>query len=284
MKFSILKFTFFIFILSLSGCAELAKHVDTVKPTAKLTGMHLANINFEQVDLVFDLAVENRNPVPLNLAGLDYDLKIENQSLVSGVTAQAINIAANSTSPVQLPITLKFSDLKNLPGELWKKDNLAYQLAAQLNLNLPVIGNYPIPVSKHGELPVPKIPDIKLKDIKIKDLSFTTAEIVAMVEIINPNNFDMALSKMNYALNINQQSWGQGNIEKSSNIPKKGKGSIEIPLKLNLLNAGTAAYTILKNKSPLQYQLTGNAVLDTGLELLQGYDMPFDVKGETAVR
>jgi len=116
------------FTLSLFSCAELVKHADTVKPTAKITGTRLSNITFEQVDLIFDLAVENKNPVALKLAGLEYDLKIENQSLISGTTAKAVKIKANSTSPVQLPITLKFEDLKNLPGELWNKDKIAYQL------------------------------------------------------------------------------------------------------------------------------------------------------------
>ncbi len=79
----IMKNLFLLLILfTLSSCAQLTKHADAIKPTAKLAGMRLANINFEQVDLIFDLAVENKNPVALDLAGMDYDLKIANQSLV----------------------------------------------------------------------------------------------------------------------------------------------------------------------------------------------------------
>ena len=270
--------------MTLIGCAELAKHADTIKPTAKLTGTRLANINFEQVDLVFDLAVENKNPVSLNLAGLEYDLKIENQSLVSGTTAQAVKLKASSTSPVQLPITLKFNDLKNLPGELWNKDKIAYQLISQFNVDLPVIGNYAIPVTYKGELPVPKIPDIKIKDVKVKNLSFTSADLIAQVEVNNPNDFDLGLSNLNYQLNVNQQNWGQGKINKSSSIPKKGKGIIEIPVKLNILSAGKSAYNALINKAPVEYQLTGNVTLDTGLELLKKQNVPLDIKGTTSIR
>jgi len=282
MKHSINKLLLLFFTISLIGCAELAKHADTIKPTAKLTGTRLANITFDQVDLVFDLAVENKNPIALDLAGLDYDLKIENQSLVSGVTAKAVNLKANATSPVQLPVTLKFDDLKKLPGELWKKDRLAYDLQTKFNINLPVIGNYAIPVSKQGELPVPKTPGIKIKDVKIKNLSFTNAELVAQVEVSNPNDFDLGLSNLNYQLNVNQQNWGQGKINKSSNIPKKGKGIVEIPVKLNLLDAGKSAYNALVNKEPVKYQFSGNTELDTEIELLRNYNMPFDIKGTTS--
>ncbi|RKZ68246.1 MAG: hypothetical protein DRQ44_04690 [Gammaproteobacteria bacterium] len=284
MKHSINKLLLLLFTVTLFGCAELAKHADTIKPTAKLTGTRLGNINFEQVDLIFDLAVENKNPVSLNLVGLEYDLKIENQSLVSGTTTQAIKLKASSTSPVQLPITLKFDDLKKLPGELWNKDKIAYQLIAQFNVDLPIIGNYAIPVTKKGELPVPKIPDIKIKDVKVKNISFTSADLVALIEVDNPNDFDIAVRNFNYQLKVNQQNWGQGKINKSSNIPKKGKGIIEVPVKLNLLSAGKSVYNALINKTPVEYQLTGNATLDTGLELLKGYNLPLDIKGTTAIR
>lgn len=284
MKHSINKLLLLLFTMTLISCAELAKHADTIKPTAKLTGTRLANINFEQVDLVFDLAVENKNPVSLNLAGLDYELKIENQSLVSGTTAQAIKLKASSTSPVQLPITLKFNDLKNLPGELWKKDKIAYQLISQFNVDLPVIGNYAIPVTNKGELPVPKIPDIKIKDVKVKNLSFTSADLIAQVEVSNPNDFDLGLSNLNYQLTVNQQNWGQGKINQNSSIPKKGKGLVEIPVKLNILSAGKSAYNALVNKAPMEYQLTGNVTLDTGLDLLKKQNIPLDIKGMTSIR
>ncbi len=283
MNNSIIKLLLFFFALSLFSCAELTKHADTIKPTAKVTGMQFANINFEQVDLIFDLAVENKNPIPLKLAGLDYDLKIENQSLVSGSSNKAIKIKANSTSPVQLPITLKFDDLKKLPGELWSKDKITYQLLSSFNVNLPVIGNYAIPVSKTGELPVPKLPDVKIKDVNVKSISFTTAELVARIEVDNPNDFALGLNNINYQLIINQKNWGQGKISDTVNIPKKGKAVIEIPLKLNLLSAGESVYDVVVNKKSFDYQLKGNATINTELELLKNINMPLDISGTTSL-
>ncbi len=272
---------FFIFFLS--SCAELAKHAETIKPTARLTGTHLANINFEQADLVFDLAVENQNPVAINLAGLNYDLKIENQSLISGVTAQGLEIKPVSTSTVQLPVTLKFDDLRKLPNELWQKDRFDYQLDTKIVVDLPIIGNYAIPISKSGELPVPKIPVIKVKGVTIKNLSLTAAEVVARVEIDNPNAFDLAFSDFDYQLDINQQNWGQGNISERKSIPQKSKGTIEIPVKLNIMSMGQTAYQLLSSKQPLEYQLKGAMTLDTGIELLRNYRMPLDIKGKASL-
>ncbi len=283
MKLPIQQLFILFFIFFLAGCAELAKYTETIKPTAKLTDARLANINFEQADLVFDLAVDNQNPVAINLAGLNYDLKIENQSLISGVTAQGLEIKPASTSTVQLPVSLKFDDLRKLPGELWQKDSFAYQLDTKIVVDLPIIGNYAIPVSKSGELPVPKLPDIKVKGLKIKNLSFRAAELVAQVEIDNPNAFDLGFSDFNYQLNINQQKWGQGSINTSNSIPKKGKGTIDIPVKLNITSMGQTAYQMLSSKQPLEYQLKGAITLDTGIDLLQNYKMPLDIKGKASL-
>ena len=283
MKPSLQRSLVLLFIFFLSSCAELAKHAETIKPTARLTGTHLANINFEQADLVFDLAVENQNPVAINLAGLNYDLKVENQSLISGVTAQGLEIKPVSTSTVQLPVTLKFDDLKKLPDELWQKDRFAYQLDTEIVVDLPIIGNYAIPLSRSGELPVPKMPVIKVKGVKIKNLSLAAAEVVAQVEIDNPNAFDLAFSDFDYQLDINQQNWGLGSISQRSSIAQKSKGTIEIPVKLNIMSMGQTAYQVLSSKQPLEYQLKGAMTLDTGIELLRNYRMPLDIKGKASL-
>ncbi len=283
MKYLIQQPILLLFIFILAGCAELTKQADAIKPTAKLTATRLANINFEQADLVFDLAIENNNPVGIPVSGIEYDFKIENQTLVSGVTSQALQIKPASTSTVQLPVTLKFDDLGKLAGELRNKNSIIYQLDTQVIVNLPVIGNYTVPVSKQGELPVPKMPVINIKDIKIKNLSLKTADIVATVEVDNPNDFDLGLSDFNYRLNINQQSWGEGSIQKINNIPKKATGSIDIPMKLDLLTAGQSVYKSLLNKQPLEYQLMGAIKLDTGIDLLRNYKIPLDIKGKAAL-
>ena len=284
MKKSFLTASLFSFILILAGCAELAKHAETVKPTARLMDTRLANINFDQADLVFDLAIENQNPVAINLAGLNYDLKIEDQSLVSGITAQGLEIKPVSTSKVQLPVTLKFDDLRKLPGELWQQDNFAYQLDTEFVVDLPVIGHFAIPVSKSGELPVPKLPDIRIKNIQLKNLSLMAAEIVAQVEVDNPNAFDLGLSDLNYRLKVNQQSWGQGSITRSSTIPQKGRGVVEIPVKLDMASMGQTAYRMLLNRQPLDYQLTGGITLDTGIDMLRNYTMPLDIQGTASLK
>jgi LEA14-like dessication related protein len=283
MKYLMLKTVLPAFALILASCAELEKYAEVIKPTAKMTGSRLTGIDFEKADLVFDLAVENPNPVAINVAGLNYDLKIENHSLISGVTARGAEIKPASTSTVQIPVSLKFDDLKKLPGEIWKQDRFGYRLDSEFVVDLPVIGNYAIPVSKQGELPVPKLPAIKLKDIQVKHLSLAAAEVVARVEVENPNDFDLGFSDLNYQLKINQQSWGEGKISQDRSVPKKGKSTIDIPVKLNLMTMGQTAYQLLSKKQPMEYNLTGDMTVDTGIEMFSNYKMPLNINGKATL-
>ena len=267
----------------LIGCAELAKHAETITPTARLVDARLAGIDFQQVDLVFDLAVENQNPVAIKLAGLNYDFKVENHSLLSGVTAQGVEIKPAATSTVELPLSLKFDDLRKLPGELWQQDRFEYQLNTKFVVDLPIVGNYAIPVTKTGELPVPKIPKISIKDIQIKKMGLKAAELLARVEIDNPNAFDLSFSHLDYQLSVNQQQWGQGSIRQGGSIPQKGRATIDIPVQLDMMSMGQTAYTMLSNNQPLEYRLKGDITLDTGIELLRNYKMPLDISGKASL-
>jgi LEA14-like dessication related protein len=270
-------------VLLLAACAELYRHAETIKPTARLTDTRLTEISFEQADLVFDLAVQNQNPFAINLAGLEYDLKIENRSLISGVTAQGLKIKPAATSTVQLPVTLKFADLKKLPGELWQQDKFSYQLDSRFIVDLPVIGNYAIPVAQQGELPVPRLPRISLNDVTVRKLSISSAELVARVEIENPNAFDLVFTDFDYRLKINRQDWGQGSIKDNVTVPEKGRSTIDIPVKLDMLSMGRTVYQVLAERQALEYQLSGEATLDTGLELLRNFRMPLDVEGKASL-
>ncbi len=266
----------------IAGCAQIDRYMDTAKPTAKLLGTRITKIDFNQVNLVLDLAVTNKNSFSIPLAGLDYDFKIGGNSMVSGVTGQGLKIKKSSTSKVALPVTLKFDDLKKIPGELWKKDQFSYQLDTSINIKLPIIGLYSIPFSKKGSLPIPKLPRIQIKSFNVSELSLAAAKIIAEIEVDNPNNFNLGLSNFNYRLDINQKTWGEGTSSKQGSIPKKGKATIQIPLQLDLVNMGKTAYKILSSGDNLDYQLLGSITLDTGIDLLRQYKMPLNLKGTTS--
>jgi LEA14-like dessication related protein len=146
-----------------------------------------------------------------------------------------------------------------------------------------VIGNYAIPVAKQGELPVPRLPRVSLKDVTVGNLNLASADLVARVEIENPNAFDLVFTGFDYRLKINRRDWGQGSIKENVTVPEKGRSTIDIPVKLDMLSMGRTVYQVLAERQVLEYQLSGQATLDTGLELLRNFRMPLDVEGKASL-
>ena len=274
----------FAFLFTISGCAQFKQKVETLKPTAEIEDTELVGISFDKADLAFNMRIDNPNPFTLKLSGLVYDVAIESHSLFSSAIDKGLKLRANGESHIKIPVTLKFDDLKKLPANLRDKDKISYQLKSTVVVNLPVIGNYDIHLVKRGEIPVPKLPAIKLKEVKIKSLSFTTAELVTMVEMRNPNSFPLVLNNFNYKLDINNQPWGEGGITQKQNVPGKGTGIIAIPVKLNLLRMGNSIYQLLNSKEMLAYRIRGDLNLDTGIALLKNYNMPLDIKGKVSLK
>ncbi len=273
-----------ILTLFATGCANLEKQIDTIKPSAELLGTRLTNINFDGVDLVFDVAVTNRNPFSLRMAGLDYEVVIAEHSFISGVMAQGLKLNKSSVSKVAVPVTLKFDDLRQLPGELWKADQFEYHVFTDIHLDLPVIGKYTIPVSAKGELPVPKMPSVRLQKVSVNSLNLASADIVADLEIDNPNAFDLALKNFNYKLDVNDKTWGEGTGATPNSIPQKSTGTIRIPLTLNLMTMGQSVYQLLNGDQRFAYQLAGSITIDTGLDFLRAYKMPLNISGTAYLR
>ncbi len=270
-----------LLLAMLAACSQVQKQVEAIKPTASLVGVKLTNLNFDQAELVFNIEVKNDNPFSINLDSLDYDFKIADNSLVSGISNQEIKLKKSSISSISLPVTLKFDDLKKIPGGLRNADQLPYLFKSNLNVILPIIGYFTIPVEQQGELPVPKRPTIKFKRMKVENLTLSDADFIFTLEVYNPNAFHLGLSNFNYQLNINNQTWVKGiNIEAAA-IPQKGKGIINVPTKIDLRKVGSAVYSALANKDRLSYQLVGNITVDTGLEFLKDYEMLLNFAGTT---
>jgi LEA14-like dessication related protein len=123
-----------------------------------------------------------------------------------------------------------------------------------------------------------------MQKVRVVSLNLASADIVADIEIDNPNAFDLGLRNFNYKLDINQQTWGQGTGSSPKSIPQKSTGTIQVPLTLNLLTMGQSVYQLLNGDQRMSYQLSGDITIDTGLNFLRDYKMPLNISGMTMLR
>ncbi|MCU7802030.1 MAG: LEA type 2 family protein [Candidatus Thiodiazotropha sp. (ex Lucinoma annulata)] len=239
----------------------------------------MTSLDFDGVELAFDVNVTNPNPVGIDLAGLDYDLKLLGNSFVKGEQPMALSVAANGTSQIELPMRLGFRQLMSSYQKLQHASQAAYQLDLGLGFNIPVLGKMKLPVSYQGEFPIPKIPDIKVKNLDIQKLTLNNAKLLLQIEVDNPNNFSLLLDQLNYNLKLNGFNVGNGLLSQSVAIKQDGRGVINLPLSVNIMQAGMGLYSALLGNDGLKYELNGSMAATSSNSILSDIKIPLNEQG-----
>jgi len=269
-----------VMLSALTGCASLEdiqSVVNISKPKTSITDTQITKLNLEGADLAFKIKIDNPNPIPIKMAGLDYSILFEGQQFTEGKKREQISIASNGSSEITIPLAFKFAELFNTIKNLKDKKELNYEIKTVAMFDLPILGMQSLPLSTQGKLPIPQIPKIAINKISVDELSFTGAKLNIQMDLTNPNVFGVDIRNLVYQLNINNQSWAKGKVSESISLKENASQTLAIPIHVNFIEIGTSAFSLLKNpKAPLNYHLTGNMTLDSTLPMLQNINMPFD--------
>ncbi len=270
-------------ILTLLSCSELTQvlqQVNIQKPRANVKKVSLTKLSFRKVDLNFNVAVSNPNPVAVKLAGFDYDFLLNNHSFLKGNQQKNLQIKAGGKSSVDIPLSLTFAEIYKTFDSLKGADSIRYQLKMKLGINVPVLGVVTIPVSKTGYLPNLRLPSISLKSIKLKNIGLSGAQLDIGITLKNPNALSFTVNKLDYHLDVNGANWLSGLTDQAIKINKKGENEIHLPITLNFMDMGMAVYNLLTSGQKLNYHLKGKADFKTPLKLLNSFSLPFDQSGK----
>jgi len=274
------KILFLLVIIIISGCVAVQEMMKTSKPTVNVENVRLVNLSFSDVDLAFDIKVKNNNPFGINIAGLDYDLKINDASFLKGNNEDRLAIAASAESMVQIPLSLNFKNLYDTFSALANQDSSNYELQTTLYFDLPIIGRTPIAISKSGHVPLVKLPSIQIASLKLKKIALTNANLELKLDVVNPNAFSLLLNRLTYDFSINGMNWARGVTEKQMNVNQKGLSSLTIPINLDIMKMGTTVYQLLQGNKELNYQFNSDLDLNTSIALLKQVKIPMNKTGK----
>ena len=142
------KLSVFIFSVLVVSCSTL-----TLKdPEVKIAAIEVANISPKDMTLNLKLRIDNPNTVPLKLDKVTYALKFSGQDVTSGMIDQSIQIPANGTGDIVVPLRFQYNMIDNLVSSFMKKSlSKDYELKGSAQL-----GILSIPFSKKGEINLPE--------------------------------------------------------------------------------------------------------------------------------
>jgi LEA14-like dessication related protein len=272
-------------LAGLTACApvEIKQALEQQKPKVSIAGQRLTRLDFERVNLAFNIQVDNPNPVGIQLAGLDYDLKLAGHSFVSGRQNKQMQLAAAGPSHFDLPLSMSFSEIYQGVAKIKGRDQVPYELTTGLMIDVPLLGKLRYPVTTKGTLPLPKLPKVSLKSLSLERLTFSGATLALKVAVNNPNAFGIDLDKLRYDFKVNGKRWISGNRRSLGKIQKRQSNVITLPISLNFLELGSGLYSLLNSGNALNYNLRGRLDATSSHQLIGSFDMPINTSGRISL-
>jgi len=240
----------FALLLLLYSCASLQQFIKT--PDVKLEAVTVENFSLFKQTLVPEFEITNPNPFAAHIKKIEYSLKFNSREVINDVVEQGILLKSGKTRIVKVPITIKHLDMFSSIEEFTSSSNGTYDLSGTIE-----IGTFNIPYRKTGVITIPKPPTISLEHIRINALSFLGAELILETSLTNTNSFPVDVNKLDYILRLGKTDFIVGSTENVPPIEKNNSSYFNIPVKIDLLKTGKAAYAELAGKKSTEYKLSG---------------------------
>lgn len=144
-------------LLALAGCAGAGLGSVFREPDVDVVGAELTRTGLSGADVLFEFEVENRNGIALVLDGFNYRIRLNEKPLLNGRQDQRTQIAANAGSRVSLPVTFQYDDVMRVLETLDDNDDPTYELQADFQFAVPVLGTVTVPVTKRGQLSLDRL-------------------------------------------------------------------------------------------------------------------------------
>lgn len=237
------------FIL-MTSCASLQSLLNGAikEPTVNYKSVALGDINTNYIEIKPTLSIFNPNGFSVPIESLNYQLIINDKSMLSGKTNKIRTLPAKQSKDVTLGLILSQQTLKVFQDLLFKEDKITYKIKGITN----VMG-LKIPY-EHSDTIVK--PNISFADIKVRRASFNKLRMNLLVNINNPNSFSIPLDSLNYQISSKAKSLLTGSL-KGQTI-KPGKNQISLPLNINPRDFFSNLFALIQSpKMPIDLKLNG---------------------------
>ena len=233
-----------------TGCAavrEIASQA-LARPSADVTGVRLTGISLDSADLAFDVAITNPLGTAVPLVDVAFSLASSGDPFVEGVTRFDRSIGAGATETVTLPVSLDYIEMVRTLASVRAGQVIPYDASLELSLSLPGGQALRLPLTKQGEIPVPKAPSVNVSSIRWDELSLTRARGVVALDVTNTNAFRFDLSGLDYGLSLGRNRIADGAAARTESFSPGERASLELPLDISPVSLGASVFDILRGR------------------------------------
>lgn len=134
MKF-VIKIFVLIMLISLSGCATLDRFIDP--PRLTISGIEVLPTQGFQPRFAVHLNILNPNPIAIPIAGMSYEISLNNYELFNGATSDLSSIPAYEEASVRLELGVDVLRSVGFISELLNGDvqSVNYSIASEIKVS-----------------------------------------------------------------------------------------------------------------------------------------------------
>lgn len=264
----------------LAGCNTLRDLANVQKPSVRYESVAIQDLSFRDVTLLFDFEITNPNSFGVSADQYQYEFLVNGNEFVTGVRNERLRIDRNSTTTIQVPVSLTFSEVYNTIGSVAGNDSLSYRLATEVQFDIAGVGSQRVPVSAEGQLPIPKLPRVELNSFNVEELSLSGAEMVATFRMENPNIFGITFANTSYKLQVNGREWLNTRLERNIALNSSESELVSLPIRLDSSQMGSVLMDMLSGETEFEYRLSGSAEVSADIRGFTGMEtISFDRTG-----
>ena len=136
----------------LAGCSSLPRQL--APPQVELAELRLLQASFDGQRFAIRLVLNNPNPVPIPIRGVDFDVRLAGEGLLEGRSLSPFTMPARGSSSVDIEV---FSNLVSSVSRLLTyvqgpANGLEYEVQGELSLDVPL--REPIGFYNRGLVPL----------------------------------------------------------------------------------------------------------------------------------
>lgn len=245
-------------LLLLLGCTgDFAQFL----PSVAFNRLEVKAIDFEHIDTDFVFDVSNPNPVGAPVDRFDYTFSLEDVELLSGSNPDGLELVAEGTSEMALPVSLDFAGIYDAITATRGLDYVGFGLAGNFGFDTD-IGPVDVIYDEDGSFPALRVPKVQLGKLRVTEVGASDVGFGLDLNVDNDHGSTINFRDLDFQLGFAGVQVGDGQLDELGEVNGASEGTLTLPFRIDYLDA-VEALTALATGEKLKVDLDATMNVNT---------------------
>ena len=230
-------------------------------PTVAFSRLEVDALDFDRIDTHFVFDVTNPNPVGAPVDRFDYSFLLEDVELLSGSDPDGLELVADGTSEVALPVSLDFVGIYEAITATRGLDYVGFGLQGGIGFDSD-IGPIDVLFDEDGSFPALRVPKIDLGKLRVTDVGGTDVGFGLDLNVNNDLGSTLNFRDLDFQLGFAGVNVGDGQLDALGEVNGASEQTLTLPFRIDYAQA-LAALSALATGERMTVDLDATMNVDT---------------------